>query len=213
MANMDYFHADYFKRVSVSYERKGLFSVANVIVNAANQNKRSQDTMDRTKQNWLGPRKTFAASMSSCLMKDSRLGLPHFSAPNLSVASKNTRTTLPFLLFSTFSAASNIRGRSFVFGTPSTFSFLCRGKGPSRTRPLELARVVMNLAIALTRKTNPFHENRTKSSAMEGSLIFTRKRQKLDLRFCDAYVVLNACLCFRGLALAVELTIARLISR
>ena len=60
--------------------------------------KRSWDTMECTWQGWLRPRKTFTASISSCLTKNSRVVLPHLSGPILSVASMNTRTIRTLLV-------------------------------------------------------------------------------------------------------------------
>ena len=168
--------------------------------------------MDRTRQSWPGRRKSFMASISSCFMRGSRVALSHLSAPVSSFASLNTRTILPCLLPSTFSDASKIQGDPSLL-VHLLFSASYVAKGLSRTRNLELTRVVMDSAIVLTRKTNHSHEHRTRSSAMEGSLNFPRNRQKLGLRLYDAYAVLNACLFFFDLALPVGLTIARLTSR
>ena len=95
----------------------------------------------------------------------------------------------------------------------ASFSFLCRGKGPSRTRPLELARLVMDLAIALTRKTNPFHAKWNEVLRNGGKSDLYEEKTKVGPMMSQCVRSPDACLCFRGLASPVELTIARLISK
>ena len=152
--------------------------------------------MDCTRQSWFGPRKTFTASISSCHMKDSRVVLPHLLAPILNVASMNTRTVLPYSLSSNFSAASKMRGRSFVAGAPSTFSFLCRGNGPSQTRRLKLpSRNGLSDCVDQENQSFPMNIERSRPQRRQVGFL-TRNRQNLGLRVYDAYVVLNACFCF-----------------
>ena len=191
-------HADSFKRVYIFYERTGPFSVTkhckqNQAHLGYNGSYQAESAWTKEDVDKFWPHERFQGRPSSLDSSHSQRRLNEYEDPSL------------FVIFNFWRCLKNTKAIlrcwcTFYFQLPMAR----KGSSTNYFRHLELARVLMDTTIVLTRKTNPFHGNGTNSSVMEASLVFTRNRQNLGPRYYDAYGVLNTCLCF------LRLTTARL---